>query len=114
MAVTSFHEQTGKWLTGVGAEKVPGDQVTLSFSHPLLCSQFTTYKLGAVVAHDQRGIPLFDLKEALVEIAGEFRERALLDAIRSDFEIREFTMNGMRFRRTGMGDFSYQWEKKCA
>jgi len=68
MACTSFHEETGRWLTSIGADAVEGSQHTLSVGHPLFGGEFTTYRLGAPVATNRYGEPLFDIADAEVSI----------------------------------------------
>lgn len=68
MPVTSLHQPTQKWLTNFGASAVPGDELTWSVGHPLgLTGEFTTIRLGEVVAHDERGEPLFDEHDTYVK-----------------------------------------------
>lgn len=73
MACTSLHKETGRWLTQMGADATPGSKHTLSVGHPLFGGEFTTYRLGPVVAigRDAYGdAPLFDMEEAEVSITG--------------------------------------------
>lgn len=74
MACTSFHKPTNKWLTAFNRDSKAGDVHTISVSSasklsrwlpngtPRTC-EFTSYLLGAPVAHDDHGYPLFDLNE---------------------------------------------------
>lgn len=81
MAATSFHKETGRWLTSLGADAREGDTPCLSIGSPFGDSQFTTYQLAAPVAMSERGEPLFDLDEARIAVAGAFYTRAQIAAL---------------------------------
>lgn len=70
MAATSYHPETGKWLTSFGRDAKAGDIHTIStgsesklhrsgYGLPRTC-EFTTYMLGEPEAVNQWGEPLFD------------------------------------------------------
>lgn len=66
MAVTSLHPETRRWLTSLGRDATPGSEHTLSIGHPINGGEFTTFRLGGVIAHNRYGEPLFDLDEAQI------------------------------------------------
>lgn len=107
MAVTSFDKCTGLWLTMVSEDAKPGDEITLSFSHPLLASQFTTYRLGDVLGTDRWGCSLFDLEEpdTMIKVGDRFQIRSDLVEIRKDHAIRSTMIDGVRYDRCSGGDF---------
>lgn len=57
MAVYSFHAPLNRWLDCISANAQPGDEVTLSVGNTLGGGEFTTYRLGPVVARNERGDP---------------------------------------------------------
>lgn len=75
MASTFLHAPSGRWLTSLGPDAKPGDDVLLSFgsfayNRPMGAGgfgfsgcQFTRYTLAQPVAVDDGGQPLFDLDE---------------------------------------------------
>lgn len=88
MASTSLHEPTGRWLTAFrfGDGQEPGAEHTLSITHPINGREFTTYRLGPVVANADDGAPLFDLDEAEVLHEGTFYSRAdLLELMQREY-----------------------------
>ena len=111
MAVTSYHKETGRWLT-TSQGFVPGSEHCLSIGHPLNGGEFTNYRLGEVVAHNERGEPLFDLDEAEVE-CGHWGNRhwltraeikAAVDEANSPGNyVRAFLLRGVTYQRSSFG-----------
>lgn len=75
MPTTSFHKETGKWLTSFGRDAKGGDIHTIStgsesklhrsgYGFPRTC-EFTTYMLGEPEAVNHWGEPLFDAAKCI-------------------------------------------------
>lgn len=71
MPVSTFHKDSGKWLTAFNRDSKAGDIHTISvwsksklhrsgFHQEVRSCEFTTYVLSAPVATDNHGYPLFD------------------------------------------------------
>lgn len=111
MASTGFHKGTGRYLTSLGwGDKTVqrGSEHTLSIGHPLLACEFTTYRLGAVIAHDEWGSPLFDLDEAEIKVGDRFFDLKRLRAIRDDHTgdwRRIVDLDGIKLQRSTFGQF---------
>lgn len=85
-------------LTAINNAK-PGDEVCLSFCHPLFGREFTTYRLAAQHGEDDFGSPLFNLAEAEVQITRDIW--ATWDEIRE--AKRTLTLKGLALRMTAFG-----------
>lgn len=114
MPATSLHKPTGRWLTSSRFSTEPwkaGDTPTLSIGHPLLGGEFTTYRLAEPVAHDEDGTPLFDLREADIEIGRCWSQGLQFWATRAEIEAvterhpSDFELQGIYFQRTAFGQY---------
>lgn len=117
MPVTSLHKPTNRWLTSFGDNARPGDVLTWSVGHPLSGGEFTTIRLGAVVAHSERGEPLFDDLETDVLIEGssgpDAAEECRVWATRAEIKAakeaagwgRQLQLKGRSYERTGFGNW---------
>lgn len=117
MACTSLHEETGRWLTSMGVDAAEGSEHTLSVGHPLFGGEFTTYRLGAPIAVNRYGEPMFDMDEASVSV-----ERAIIWEVPTEWvplrEVRDaidaaksvypcvLTIRGRSFKRGSFGLWS--------
>ncbi len=112
MAVTSNHAPTGRWLTTLGKDAVPGSEHTLSIGNPLLGGEFTTYRLGPVVAQsDFWDEPMFNLKEADIKIDGSFHPYKEIMALIEDQKYRidaKIALASVSYGRTGWGHWAAQ------
>lgn len=125
MACTSFHQETGRWLTQFGADAAPGSLHTISVGHPLFGGEFTTFRLGQVVAmgRDAYGdAPLFDTDEAEICISSricwenddreiwaslaEVREAIRAKNANLSGDWRTLQIRGLTFERGSFGQWS--------
>lgn len=112
MPVTSYHEPTKRWLTYFGEDAKPGDEPCISIGHPLWGGEFTTYRLGPVVAQCEKVFkgPLFDLDEAEIKMNGSWFPASLLRQIRREHTPCGFILNGVRYRDGAFGIYRVENE----
>jgi len=68
MSCYSLHTPLNRWLSSFQKGAEAGSEHTISVGHPLCGGEFTTYRLGPVVAANNWGDPLFDLDDAEINI----------------------------------------------
>ena len=68
MSCYSLHKPLNRWLSSFPKGDEAGSERTISVGHPLCGGEFTTYRLGPVVATNNWGEPLFDLDDAEINI----------------------------------------------
>lgn len=109
MSVYFYHEDEKRWLTSYEHDSKQGSVYTTSVGHPTDGGEFTTYRLGPVVARNKWGDACFDMSEAEIQMPdGQFFPAKEVRAI-AEGHPKEFTLGGTRYERTAF--FNYRMVK---